>query len=68
MKSAPSAAGGSGQQSAKRSATDAEPEAQIGIPMEMGADEGAVLANALAGNTRRRISDKSTPVAITKQE
>ena len=67
VKSAWSAASGSGQQRVKRSAIDAEPEAQIGVPMEMGTDESAVLPSALATNTRRRIAEKSNPVATTTQ-
>ena len=49
----------------KRSATDAELEAQIGVPMEMGTDEGAGLPSLLAANSRRSNAEKSTPVAIT---
>ena len=38
-----SAASCSGQQRVKRSATDAEPAAPIGVPMDMGTDESAAL-------------------------
>ena len=48
------AASGSGQQRVKRSA---EPEAEIGVPMEVGADESAVLPSAMAANTRRRVDE-----------
>ena len=34
----------------------------------MGTDESAVLPSAVAANTRRRIAEKSTPVAIATQE
>ena len=68
MKSASSAASGSLQQRVERSATDAEPEAHIGVPMEVGTDESAVLLSALSANTRRIIAEKSTPVAIATQE
>ena len=57
MESASLAASGSGQQRVKRLATDAEPEAQIGVP-----------PIALAANTRRRIAVKSAPLAVTTQE
>ena len=50
---ASSAASGGGQHRVKRSATDAEPEAQIGVPMEMGIGESAALPSALTANTRR---------------
>ena len=43
MKSVSSAASGSGQQRVKRSSTDAEPEVQIGVLMEMGIGESAAL-------------------------
>ena len=41
MESASSAAGCSGQQCVERSATDAVPEALIGVPMELGTDESS---------------------------
>ena len=68
MKSASSAASGSGQQRVKRSAADAEPEALTGVPMEICVDESAAWPSALAANTKRRIAEKSAPVAITTQE
>ena len=68
MMSASSVASGIGQQRVKRSATDEVTEAQNGIPMEMVTDERVRLPSALAANTRRRIAEQSTPVAITVQE
>ena len=59
MRSALAAANGSGQQRVKRSATDTEAEAQIGVPMEMGTHESAVLLKR---------SVRSIPVPITTPE
>ena len=36
--------------------------------MEMGTDESAAMPSALAANIRRRIAEKSDPVAVTTQE
>ena len=58
MDTASSAPSGSGQQRAKRAAADAVPEA----------DESAALPSAFAANTRRRIAEKSAPVAVTTHE
>ena len=49
----------------KKSAADAEPEAQFGVLMDLGTDETAALPNALAENTRRIIAEKSAPMAVT---
>ena len=77
VRSALSAASGSGQQHVKKSATDAEPEAPIEVPVEMGTDKRVAWPNDLAANTRRRIAEKSFPteihpirstIAITTQE
>ena len=56
MKSASSAANGSGQQRVRRSAADAERSTTW-------SSDGA-----LAVNTRRRLAEKSAPEAITTQE
>ena len=58
MNTASSAVSGSGQQRAKRAAADAVPEA----------DESAALPSAFAANTRRRIAEKSAPVAVITHE
>ena len=52
MMSASSTASGSGQEEVKSPAADAEPEAQIGVPMDMGTDESA-WPSALAANATR---------------
>ena len=64
VKSASSAASGSGQQHVKRSTTDAELTAPIEVSMEMGTDRRAALPSAMAAITRRRIAVKSEPVAV----
>ena len=55
------------QERVKRSATEAEPEAQIGVPMEMFTGESATLPSALTANTRRIIFQKPVLVAVTTQ-
>ena len=65
VKSASSAAGDRRQQQVKMSATDAEPEAPLEVPMEMGTDTRVAFPGASAANTRRKFSKKSAQVAIT---
>ena len=62
-----SSASGSGQQHVKRSATDAEPEAPIEVPMEMGTGKRVALPSALAATTIRKLAEKSSTVVITTQ-
>ena len=68
MKSAPTAASGSGQQREKRSVTNTEAGKQAGDSLEIGTGVSTTAPAALPVNTRRRISMKSEPVAVTTQE
>ena len=67
VKSASAAASGIGQQHVKRSATDAERDTQIGVPMEMGTDESAALPSAFVATTRQIIAETSAPVAVPQK-
>ena len=68
MKSASSAASGSGQQREKRPVTDTDLGMQTEDPMDMRTVECTTLLRAPPANTRRRILVKSEPTAVTTQE
>ena len=77
MKSASSAASGSGRQQVQRPATDAKDEPRTGASMEIDEGKGGALPSVMEPNTRGRIAEKTFPakvqtsssaVAITIQE
>ena len=77
MKSASSAASGSGRQQVQRPATDAKDEPRTGASMEIDEGKGGALPSVMEPNTRGRFAEKTFPakvqtsssaVAITIQE
>ena len=61
MKSASSAASGSGQQHVQRSATDVEAEPPTEVSMEIDACKGGALPSVMGPNTRRTFAEKTSP-------
>ena len=61
MKSASSAASGSGQEEVQRSATDVEAEPPAEVSMEIKCSKRGALPSAMGPNTRRRIAERTSP-------